>query len=164
MRALLRELIADGWSQQKVAALLDRSQGWVSQVVAGTIVSVEADTIDRAVHGLDLDANYFTRKTLGADESYKAHRRRAAHVEYDDEAPSPHFEAFLKITNLDALGVTPDELEHVRRAPFRGGARSPLDYQRALLALLKLDDLPQPAGFAEAQARAKAHKDSKRKK
>lgn len=140
MRALARELVNDdGWSQQKVATLLDRSQGWVSQLLAGTIASVEADTIDRAVHGLGLDANFFTKRSLGANESYKAHRRTSA-----DE------ETRLVVDELPGL----EEYE-------RGAGRLADDERRHVLGLASNDG---PDVFDEAQVHIEVEAYRRRKR
>lgn len=45
VRALCRELLAEGQSQEEVGAAFGRSQGWVSQVLDGQIKEVKAEVL-----------------------------------------------------------------------------------------------------------------------
>lgn len=145
---------------RKKAGLTQEAAAQKVDVASGTYSKYEGDKLGMTVGVLLRIADTFD---ASADELL-GRPRRAEHVDYDDDAPNEQFEEFLKMTNVEALGVTEQELEHVRRAPFRGGARSWMDYQRALLALLNVDQLPQPEGLLAAKARAEARKGGSRTK
>jgi transcriptional regulator with XRE-family HTH domain len=123
-----------------------------------TVGSLSKAELGKHIPGADVIAGLARIYSTTSSELLGDAPKNETRLERDDDQPNAHFAAFVKLTNLDALGVTSAELAHVRRAPFRGGARSPLDYQRALLAILKIDELPQPEGFAEAKKRAKSTK------
>jgi transcriptional regulator with XRE-family HTH domain len=143
-RVLLQQL-SENHSQAEIGRKLMRSQGWVSQVLNGSINAIEHSVIERAVRWLGLDANFFTDPTLGPSPRYTDHLRvRPARTEHE-KAVIAEWRA-----GPDSNDITDEDVEWAEGLSFRDLRSSGLEITPVLLSRLFRERRSQLLGRAKS--------------
>lgn len=131
MVALIEELRREGRSQAEIGKIFGRSQGWVSQVLAGTIKASLETAREAARDKLRLDDRFFTdprargmsyKPWVGGSPFESTETRR-------DDLPSPYPEFERAIADENVVDL--DVLRMVRGVRFGDGATE-ATYEEAL--------------------------------
>lgn len=115
VRLLIEHLKEEGRTQEDIATVFGRSQGWVSQVVAGQIREVKSETTRTAIAKLKLDPTFFAGN--GPVQDYLRTR-----VERDDDrSPYAAVEDYLSAEAADERPpVTEQHARELRAVRFSG--------------------------------------------
>jgi hypothetical protein len=108
--------------------------------------SPSRQTISLACTTLGIDSSFFYDVTLGDEPLWTEHRTKAGGPKV--VPMNPHWLKFKARGRIEALKLTPEQVEWIRTAPFRGGPQSPEDYERAAEAIVR--HLPLDPEFEKA--------------
>jgi transcriptional regulator with XRE-family HTH domain len=143
----------DGW-QSELARRVGVSQSMLSKHLQGEVKSVRLHTIELTCARLGIDRAFFFDASLGDAPSYREHLegpRRATPAPHVTGQESPHWQRFVRLGLAERLGLSDEQIEWLRAAPFRGGAQSVDDYITAAESIVRAD-LPEPPGMDDARA------------
>lgn len=144
LHALVEQVYEEaGRANNRTAQRLGLGETQISKI-RGATRGGSLDTIVTVIGHMRIAPDYFFDPTLGEAPPYRQFLRHGAPAKPQD---SEHWRRFLMSDEAKAL--TPEQLEWVRAAPFRGGARSYVDYIHAAEVIVR-GDLSPPAGFDEA--------------
>jgi transcriptional regulator with XRE-family HTH domain len=115
VRLLIEHLQREGRTQEDIASIFGRSQGWVSQVVAGTIREVKSEPTRTAIAKLRLSPSFFTG--TGPVEDYLGTRTERD----EDLSPYAEVEAYLSEENAaERPPVSEDHAREIRAVRYSG--------------------------------------------
>jgi len=155
-RAFLEQVatdLGDGW-QSELARRLGVTPSAIQKHHAGERKK-PSEMIDRVVQRMGVSRDFFEDPSLD-DPNYKDFRRRPAgsHAQLSGTVQRPgnvHWRRFELLGVAERLGLTSEQVEWVRSAPFRGGPQSVDDYIAAAEMVVR-HDLGEPVGVDEARA------------
>lgn len=140
----------DGWHSE-LARRLAVHPSTIQRYAAGRRKGVSFDAIQSAIDSMGIARDFFFEPGAGSKPHYRQYLASADRTE-PSESESPHWRRFVSLRIPETLGLRAEEVEWLRTAPFRGGARSVDDYITAAEALLRRD-LPEPDEMQSARAR-----------
>lgn len=143
-----------GW-QTQLAAKLHLDTSTINKQAKGER-GPSRKTMQLAVEVFGIDPGFFSDVTLGPAPVWTDHRRTAQRPAAPSAAAvvsmaeNRHWRRFLDLAGPDRYGLTDDQIEWLRGAPFRGGVQSVDDYIAAA-ELIARRDQPHPVGLEEAR-------------